>query len=156
MKTPQEKDGPSKPKTRLGAKALVATALVRQGFSTRTAGKVAGISASSVSRLARKNVIPREHVEAVRHFINDRWVLLADASLTKIDEAKLDDSSAVELTRIASIASERAGLGAPSVQEHYNISIAKYLVVSPPGSSDDIQPRPDPHPEPPDHPLGKH
>ena len=147
MKTPQAKDGPSKPKTHLGAKALVAVALVQQGFSTQTTGKVAGISASSASRLARRNIIPREHVDAVRHLINDRWVLLADAAMAKIDASKLDDSSAVELTRIASIASERVGLGAPSVHEQYILSISKYLVVPPLGTSDDTQTLPESQPD---------
>ena len=74
--------------------------------------------------------------------------MLADTAMDTISESKLEESSAVELVRIASIATERAGAAPPSVQEQYFLSIAKYRVVPPPSSSDDPPPCPDTPPDP--------
>jgi hypothetical protein len=114
----------------IGARAIVAQALSAQGLSSRSVAKISGISATSVRRLARKTLIPPEQAEAVRRLVRDQFVAVAQAALNKVTDDKLDESSALELTRIASLASQQGGLSAPSSHETYNQAISKYVIIS--------------------------
>jgi hypothetical protein len=119
--------------TRLGAHALVAQALSAQGLSSRSVAKITGISATSVLRLARKNLLAPEHAERIRSAIRDQFAMVAGAALSKITDDKLEDSSASELTRIAALAGEHAGLTTPSPVEYYHAITEKYVLRDPIG-----------------------
>ena len=112
--------------------ALIAVSLREQGASTRKAGKIAGCSPSSVSKYARKKLVPPAHVEAVKRRLRDRFVLLSDRALETISDDKLKESTAVELTRVARDAAQMGGLAPPNVHEVYMASISKYIITSNP------------------------
>lgn len=109
-------------------KALVAVALHEQGLSSRSAGKIAGCSPSSVSKYTRKKLVSAEQVEAVKRGLRDKFALLSDRALDGITDAKLEESSAVELTRVARDAAQMGGLAPPDVQEVYLKAIHEFIV----------------------------
>jgi hypothetical protein len=54
--------------------------------------------------------------------------------MEKITDSKLDDASAIELARIASIATDRCGMSPPSAMEHYTLAIQQFIKVKPASS----------------------
>ena len=59
--------------------------------------------------------------------------MVAGAALSKITDDKLEESSASELTRIAALAGEHAGLTTPSALEYYHAITEKYVLREPIG-----------------------
>jgi predicted transcriptional regulator len=111
-------------------KALVAVALREQGLSTRTAGKIAGVSPTSVSKYARHKLLPPGQVDAIKRGLQDRFAVLSNRALDEITDDKLKESSAVELTRVARDAAQMVGIAPPNAQELYLTSIQKYIKIT--------------------------
>lgn len=117
---------------RLGNKVLLAQALLQGGDSISKTARDLKISPHSVRAIARRmqqnGIVSPEQVERIRRSIGGQFARLADRSLSAVDERKLRKTGAYELTRIAAMAAEKAGLvDAPSsspitfIQQNYGL-----------------------------------
>jgi transposase len=99
---------------KLGDRIPLVQALVTNGDSFSKIAKQLKISRHSVRGIARRmqqeGIATPERVKRIRQEIGNQWAILAERSLNAIDPPKLKKSTALELTRVAAIASEKAGL----------------------------------------------
>ena len=120
-------NGTRNPGSRSGHKALIAKALLNAGESIRNVQKASQLSVNTVLGLRRSNVVPAAQVEAVRKQIRGEFALVAGAALDRLSDEKLDQSTAVELVKIARHATEMAALAPPLIREVYAATVVKYV-----------------------------
>ncbi len=95
---------------RLGARGIVARAMLETGASLRSVQKATGISQTTAVVLKRKKLLNPTHVEAVKKTFRGRAALILDDALDAVTKKKLGDSSAPDLMRVAEKAQQMAGL----------------------------------------------
>ena len=95
---------------RLGARGIVARAMLETGASLRSVQKATGISQTTAVVLKRKKLLNPTHVEAVKKTFRGRAALILDDALDAVTKRKLGDSSAPDLMRVAEKAQQMAGL----------------------------------------------
>ena len=130
---PGEPDKPRKqyPITgaRLGAKAIVAAAMLERGDSYRTIRKETGLSMTSIAALKygeAGRVLDPRHVKAVRERLPDKLAVLTDQAINAITPDKLKAAGPGELSLVASRAASMAGLKQPDRMEHFHAVMLKF------------------------------
>ncbi len=124
---------------RLGARGIVARAMLETGASLRSVQKATGISQTTAVVLKRKKLLNPTHVEAVKKTFRGRAALILDDALDAVTKKKLGDSSAPDLMRVAEKAQQMAGLaerpsglqGALLVLQRFNLQQGQPFISSP-------------------------
>lgn len=116
-----------RPGSRIGPKALLADALLSQGYSRRKIAELVGISPTTVQGLSRGNLVPQAHADAIKRGIRDKCAILADGMLDHVTVEKMQEASVGELTKSARHLIEMAGLAPPSIVESFHLSVQKYV-----------------------------
>lgn len=138
-----------RPGKNTGPRATIGIALLDTGISSRKAAKIAGIGRTTLTRIRRQQkkmgqdatALNPKHVALVKATIRDKFLLAGNAAVDILthDPAKLQDSTALELAKVASICLENAGLGPNSISEHHITVLKKYEI---PAATIDITPSP--------------
>jgi hypothetical protein len=96
---------------RLGARGVLAQALLEQGVSIRNVRKATGISMTTALAMKRQNSIPREHVEAIKRTLQDQYTVAAHRFLqAALADDKISESKAIDLVRMSAFAYDRSGI----------------------------------------------
>ena len=126
------------PGKNLGAKALLATALMDAGVSVRKASKASGISHGTASKLTptkRKDktleYIDPEQVRKVRTNFQDRCLLLSDGLLGTNLYSKAGKAGLGETVQAAYKLAELAGIKQPDRTEHFHAVMLKFSLEQP-------------------------
>ena len=117
--------------SRLGARAVLAHAMLQEGFTGATIEQAVGISNGTVTALRKQKVAQPAEVEKIRRGIRDRLALVANDAINHLTGKKLKQTNAVGLMKVVDLAMHGAGIAPPSVHEHYAVSIQKYFVETP-------------------------
>lgn len=100
--------------TKLGHRIEVVEAMLLAGKNISETARAVKASRHTVRAVERqmkaRGVAAPERVAQIKEGLTARFALIADQSLTALDEDKLGKAGALELMKIADIASQRAGL----------------------------------------------
>ena len=110
------------------AKADLAKAMLASGYTYRSTAKTLGLSQPTLARYRKQDLADPAHAESIKKGLRNRFAIIADKSLSCMDDSKLADASAKDLMYIAAKATEMAGLAPPSIVENYSRSISEYII----------------------------
>lgn len=119
-------------------KALVAQALIEQGYSIHKTAKLSGLSASTILNIKRAEKAKgyaqsdeQRTVDAIRATWQSKCAITADAMLSGIDQEKISAESAKGLVTGALELAKAAGLIQATPVEHYHAVMHKFERAEP-------------------------
>ena len=114
-------------------KAILAKALLAQGYSNRKAAKLAGLSHATILNIKRADVVKgfsnadeQRQVQAVKAQFQNKCILKADSALDLLNDVKLSEASAKELASVALDLAKAGGMLQQAPVEHYHAVMHKF------------------------------